>query len=144
MGPVPPVSRAAPRWYYPRLVGMARRESSAGLGGWRGRARAGGARVPHFLLRLDELAIVRRIKVEQRSAGGEVLNESLADGIGGARRQNRHDKSGCQYAENRHELERAGGADAAGRRDHRTGQTRDQCLAAIFGERHIINLRDAS
>ena len=49
--------------------------------------RLGGAvlsRIPHIALGFDELPIIRRIEVEQRTARGEMLDESLADGVGGA------------------------------------------------------------
>src|SRR5882757_10549992 len=43
-----------------------------------------------FLLGLDELTIVRRIEVEKRPARSKMLDESLADRIGGAGREHRH------------------------------------------------------
>src|SRR5712675_196058 len=72
---------------------LARRAPRSG-----GRLRGGGPcrrlAVELFLLGLDELAIVRRIEVEQRPARGEMLNESLADRVGGAGREHRHRERG--------------------------------------------------
>src|SRR5215471_13606484 len=77
--------------------------------------RLGGAvlsRIPHVPLGFDELPIIRRIEVEQRTARGEVLDESLADGVSGAGRQSGHDKTASDCADDRSRLEHARGSDA--------------------------------
>src|SRR6202171_6463442 len=103
-----------------------------------------GSRIPHFLLRFDEFLIVRRIEIQQRAAGLEVLDERLADGIVASGRQYRHHEGRRYRAEQRHALERAGGAHAARHRDHGAGKTGDQCLTAVFRELHVIDLRQAA
>src|SRR5450631_3598323 len=73
--------------------------------------------VPFVFLCLHELTIVRRIEVEKRPTRFEMLDEGLADGIGGTGGKRRHHEAADERPEKRHDLERAGGADAAGRRN---------------------------
>src|SRR6478672_2072203 len=97
--------------------------------------RLGGAvlsRIPHVPLGFDELPIIRRIEVEQSAPRGKVLDERLADGVGGARRQSGHDKSASDRADDRNRLEYACGSDAARRRDHGSRETRNQSLAPVL------------
>src|ERR1700722_12613239 len=72
----------------------------AGIGRWvsrgagrRTRAMSGRPRVPHLLLRLDEIAIIRRVEIKQRAARFKVLDERLANGEAGASGEHRHDKA---------------------------------------------------
>ena len=97
--------------------------------------------IPPLLLRLHEVAIVWRVQVKQGAARREVLNEGLADGIGGAGGKNGHYEDCSQRSDDRYEFERAGGADAARCRNHRSRQRRDQRLTAIFRELDIVDLR---
>src|SRR5215470_9322799 len=112
----------------------------------RGRGRRTGAtafcsRLPHFFLCFDELAIIRRIEIEQRATGFKMLDESFADRIGGAGREHRHDEAGGQYVDHRDRLERARRTHAAGRRDHTTGKRRDQRLTAVLRKLYVVDLR---
>src|SRR5262245_35071793 len=72
-----------------------------------GRPRSsGGSGVPLLLLGLDELAIVRGIEVEQRSARSEVLDEDLAYHPGRAGGKHRHRQRGDDRANSWNDLER--------------------------------------
>src|ERR1700723_3038667 len=82
-------------------------------------------RVPHLFLSPNELAIVWRIEVEKRATRRKVLNERLADCIGGACRKHRHYKSGCQCSEDRYGLQGAGCANTAACRNKRSAEARD-------------------
>src|SRR5713226_3817155 len=84
--PAPETWARARSRYRSRACGrraLARRSSRSG-GGLRSERGRCGSGVPLLLLGLDELTIVRRIEVEQRPTRREVLDENLADHVGGA------------------------------------------------------------
>src|SRR6476646_11429560 len=82
--------------------------------------------IPHFSVRLEELAIVRGLEIEQGSSRLEVLNKGLADSIGGARREGRHHNCGYGRSEHWHTLQQAGGTSRTARRNCRSRQARDE------------------
>src|SRR3954447_18924793 len=93
------------------------------------------SRLPFLLLGLDEFAIVWRFEVERRSARSEVLDETLANDVGGARREDRHRECGDSGPDTRDALEcaghphRGGGRGAGG--EHRSCKARDERFTSI-------------
>src|SRR6185437_5893108 len=66
----------------PRDSRMCRRLCRTRIG-LRSFATSAGPQVPHFLLRPEKIAIIRRIEIEKCSARGKVLDERFADCVGG-------------------------------------------------------------
>ena len=124
-----------------RRVGRAAaRRRRRGLGsGWQ-RCRSA---VPLLLLNLDEVSIVRRIEVEKRATGSEVLDENFPDCIRGAGGYPGHRNRADGSSDRRHALQCARNTHPTGCRNHRTHQARNDRLAPICGEWNAIDLRKA-
>src|SRR5262245_49739040 len=93
---------------------------------------------------LDEFLIVRRVEIEQRPARGKVLSESQADHVGGCNGQRRGGHHANGAAGYRHALDQARHSDPGAGRNHRSRETCDQRLAAVLGERNVVDLRQPS
>ncbi len=118
------------------------------LAGRRGRRGRGRLAAQLLLLGLDELAIVRRIEIQQRPAGGEMLDEYLADDVGRTRGDHRHRDRADDGSDTGQPLQDAagthgGGARSAGR-DHRASEARYHRFAHVVGKRDAVNLRKAA
>src|SRR3974390_3672293 len=98
--------------------------------------------IPELFLTSEKLAVVRRIEIEQRAARFEMLDKCSANREGGTRCQHGHDKARGDRADEWNGLEQACRTDAAGCGHHCAGECGNQTLADVFGEVHVVDLRN--
>src|SRR5262249_23282686 len=87
---------------WPSRAGCRRPGRGIGAGGGGLGSGSLGPHLPLLLLRLDELAIIRKVEIKKSAARFKMLHERPADGVGGARGEHRHDECRYQRSEDGH------------------------------------------
>ncbi len=108
-----------------------------------GRSGSGSAR-QLLLLRFDELTIIRRIEVEKRPTGSEMLDENLPNQVCCAGGDHRHRNCADGGSNSRQSLHETSDSDRRAGRNHRSCKAGYDRFAEIVGKRNAVNLRQTA